>query len=98
MKNIEGLGKRLKELRTERDLTLDMVVYDLQKRFNIEITKGNLSRWENDVNLPSLRLAAYLCLYYNISLDYLIGNTDTKTPVELLTRNKKKENENEKNN
>lgn len=96
MKNIEGLGKRLKELRTERDLTLDMVVYDLQKRFNIEITKGNLSRWENDVNLPSLRLAAYLCLYYNISLDYLIGNTDTKTPVELLTRNKKKENENEK--
>jgi transcriptional regulator with XRE-family HTH domain len=96
MKNIEGLGKRLKELRTERDLTLDMVVYDLHTRFNIEITKGNLSRWENDVNLPSLRLAAYLCLYYNISLDYLIGNTDTKTPVELLTRNKKKENENEK--
>lgn len=90
MKNIDKLGQRLKELRLERGLTLDMVVYDLKQKYDVVITKGNLSRWENNVNTPSLRLAASLCLYYNISLDYLIGNTDTKAPVDLIMRTKKK--------
>lgn len=91
MKNIDKLGQRLKELRLERGLTLDMVVYDLKQKYDVVITKGNLSRWENNVNTPSLRLAASLCLYYNISLDYLIGNTDTKAPVDLIMRTKRKE-------
>ncbi len=88
---MDDLGKRLKALRTERDLTLDMVVYDINNKYQIEITKGNLSRWENNKNMPSLRLAAYLCKYYNVSLDYLIGNTDVRTPIDLLTHKNKKE-------
>lgn len=88
---MDDLGKRLKALRTERDLTLDMVVYDINNKYQIEITKGNLSRWENNKNMPSLRLAAYLCRYYNVSLDYLIGNTDVRTPIDLLTHKNKKE-------
>lgn len=88
---MDGLGERLKELRKERDLTLDMVVYDISKKYNTEITKGNLSRWENGKNVPSLRLAAVLCKYYGVSLDYLIGNTDIRTPIELLTHKSKKE-------
>ena len=86
MDSIDGLGNKLKELRTERDLTLDMVVYDMKHKFNIEITKGHLSRWENGKNNPSLRLAKYLCLYYNVSLDYLLGLTKTKAPVRVLTK------------
>ena len=86
MDNIENFGKRLKELRESRELTMDMVVYDVSNTYQIEFTKGNLSRWENGVNYPSLVYAAYLAKYYNVSLDYLIGNTDVKAPVELLTR------------
>ena len=33
MDTIEGLGNRLKELRTERDMSLDMVVYDINQRY-----------------------------------------------------------------
>lgn len=86
MDELSKLGERLKELRQQRDLTMDMVVYDVSKTYQIEFTKGNLSRWENGVNYPSLVYAAYLAKYYNVSLDYLIGNTDVKAPVELLTR------------
>lgn len=86
METIEGLGERLKELRTERDMTMDMVVYDINHRYNIEISKGHLSKWENSVNVPSLRLAKYLCLYYNVSLDYLLGLTKIKAPVRVLTK------------
>lgn len=91
MENIENIGKRLKELRESRQLTLDMVVYDLDMTYEIELTKGNLSRWENGKNYPSLYYAAYLAKYYGVSVDYLIGNTDIKTPVNLLTKTKKKD-------
>lgn len=86
MDELSKLGERLKELRQQRELTMDMVVYDVSNTYHIEFTKGNLSRWENGINYPSLIYAAYLAKYYNVSLDYLIGNTDVKAPVELLTR------------
>lgn len=85
---MEEFATRIKNLRNERDLSLDMVVYDLEHKFNIEITKSHLSRWENDKNTPSLRFAAYLAAYYGVSLDYLIGNTDVRTPGYLQNRNK----------
>lgn len=88
MENLDDFGKRLRSLREERDLSLDMVVYDIDQKYTIELTKGHLSRWENGKNLPSVRYAAYLAKYYNVSLDYLIGLTDVKTPTNLLARKK----------
>lgn len=85
MERLKELGRRLKELRQQRDLTMDMVVYDVANTYHIEFSKGNLSKWENGINYPSLIYAAYLAKYYNVSLDYLIGNTDVKAPVDLLT-------------
>ena len=42
---MDELGNRLKNLRLERDLTLDMLVLDLKEKFHIEISKANVSRW-----------------------------------------------------
>lgn len=86
---MEIFAKRLKQLRLEKELSLDMVVYDLDKRYNVEITKSHLSRWENDKNDPSIRFAAYLAQYYGVSLDYLLGLTDTRTPADLLAHRRK---------
>ena len=86
---MKDLGERLKNLRTERDLTMDMVCYAMEKNYNIEITRGHLSKWENGKNDPSLRLAAYLAQFYGVSLDYLIGLTDNKAPADVLARGKK---------
>lgn len=83
---IEGLGKRLKELRIERDMSLDMVAYDINQRYNLDLTKGHLSKWENEKNTPNLKFAKYLCLYYNVSLDYLLGLTNIKAPVRVITK------------
>lgn len=81
--NIE-FGERLKALRIDKGLSMDMLVYDINEKFNIELNKGLVSRWENGINEPSLRYAAYLAQYYDVSLDYLIGLTDCKTPARLL--------------
>ena len=79
-----GIGKRLKELRLNKEMSLDLVIWDVNKRYNIELQKGALSRWENGINEPSLYYAKIFADYYNVSLDYLIGLTDDKTPSRLL--------------
>lgn len=91
MADLDGLGKRLKQLREQKDMSMDMVVYAIKDRYNVEISKGHISRWENGKNYPSLHLAAYLCAFYDVSLDYLIGNTDVKTPTRILTKERKQQ-------
>ena len=83
---MKELAERLKQLRTEKELSLDMVIYDLEKKYEVEINKGHLSRWENDKNDPSIRFVAYLAKYYGVSVDYLLGLTDSRTPADLLAR------------
>ena len=62
------IAKRLKELREERDLTMDLLVMDLNEKFDIEIHKSNLSRWEAGLVEPQLRYAVCLAQYFNVRL------------------------------
>lgn len=79
-----NLGEKLKTLRKERDLTLDMLVADMNQRFpELNINKSMLSRWENGINDPSLDYAKAICIYFDVSLDFLIGLTDVRTPPRL---------------
>ena len=82
------MGLRLKALREERDLTMDQVASDMNAKFNLNETdhplnRSMISRWENDKNDPSLENAKYLSQYFDVSLDYLIGLTDKRTPSRL---------------
>lgn len=89
---IKGLGTRIKELRLERDISIELLVDDMNTRYQMEkpLNKSMVSRWENEVNAPSLDNAKYLCDYFNVSLDYLIGLTDVRTPTRLLAKSKRK--------
>ena len=81
------LCERIKGLRKEKDLTMDMLVADLNDKYpELKLNKSMLSRWESGQNQPSLDNAKVLCMYFDVSLDYLIGLTEVKTPSRLLTR------------
>lgn len=90
-----GIGLRIKELRQERDLTMDMLVADMNSKFTLKkpINKSMVSRWEKGNNEPSLENAMYLSMYFDVSVDYLIGVSDTRTPSRLLALQKRKEKE-----
>lgn len=75
---------RIKQLRLEHDLSMDLLVADLKENFPMKINKSMLSRWESGTNDPTLENAKYLSMYFNVSLDYLIGLTDVRTPSRLL--------------
>lgn len=87
---MDVFGLRLKQLRAERELTMDMLVTDMKSLFpNIKIEKSMVSRWEKGENAPSWENVKYLSIYFNVSLDYLAGLTDVRTPSRLLAMKKK---------
>ena len=89
---MNDLGQRIKQLRMERDLTMDMLVADVKSMFpNIKMEKSMLSRWESGENAPSWENVKCLSMYFNVSLDYLAGLTDVRTPSRLLAMRSERE-------
>jgi len=88
------LAERLKQLRAEKDLSMEELVADMNNRFHPEkpLNRSMVSRWESGDNDPTLEKAKLLSEYFDVSLDYLIGLSDVRTPSRVLTMKKKGEN------
>jgi len=76
-----SVGSRIKQLRTERKLTQEELANNLNKRFDIKINKGMISKWESDISEPRLDHAKSMAEYFDVSLDYLIGLSDDIKPI-----------------
>jgi transcriptional regulator with XRE-family HTH domain len=85
------IGKRIKLLRSERDLTMDMLIADMNQRFNLDppLNKSMISRWERQETEPTLESAKNLSQYFDVSVDYLIGVSDISTPSRLQSKGRK---------
>ncbi|MBU5308036.1 helix-turn-helix domain-containing protein [Clostridioides mangenotii] len=68
-------GNRLKQLRFEKDMTGE----ELGKVFNV--TKVAISNWESGRRFPDQDTLIHICDYFNVSIDYLLGRTDNKSPI-----------------
>ena len=66
----ESFGKRLKDLRKERGLTL------VELANEVNIGKSIISLWEQDKCQPSLDKVIALADFFDVSLDYLAGRRD----------------------
>lgn len=84
-------GSRLKKLREDMGLTMDMFVEDINARFGTTFDKSRVSRWERNITDPDLVSAKYISQYYNVSLDYIIGLTTVRTPSRLLASASRKQ-------
>ncbi len=73
MQNALTIGERLKDLRTERNLTLEQLAE------KIGISKSALGKYESD-NGKDISPYSILLLadYYGVSADFLMGRTETK--------------------
>ena len=61
---------RLHELRTERDLSQRAMAKILN------ISQGTYNNWENSNTQPSIEQLIALANFFDVSVDYLIGNSD----------------------
>ena len=66
-------GKRLQELRKEKNLTQE----DLATKLNI--SPQSISKWENNLSTPDLEMLLNLCHILNVSADYILGNNNITT-------------------
>ena len=60
-------GERLKELRTEKNIGQ----VELAKTLNL--SKGIISLWENNLREPKLSNLVLLAQFFNVTIDYLAG-------------------------
>lgn len=63
-------GERLREIRTEKQLTQN----ELAKKLNVSY--NTIYAWETDKQEPSMPTLLKLCEILEVSLDYLFGKTD----------------------
>lgn len=58
-----------------------MTQLDLADRLNVEFS--NVSKWELGKNNPSTELIQKIAIIFNVSIDYLLGQTDNPSPTEI---------------
>ncbi|UYO62829.1 helix-turn-helix domain-containing protein [Acetobacterium wieringae] len=68
-------GKRLKQLRESREITQQ----ELADILNVSV--GTIGMYEIDKRLPNNKNREKIAKYFNVSSDYLLGNTDDPLPV-----------------
>lgn len=73
------LGKKIIELRVKNGLSQDELAEKLNNTYGTSINKGMVSKWENNLSEPKLDHARIISLFFNVSLDELLGlNNDVE--------------------
>lgn len=68
---------RLRQLREERQEKQD----DIANAMGTQ--QGMVSKWENGAVQPDIDMLIKLARYFGVSIDYLVGCSDTRDPVTL---------------
>jgi HTH-type transcriptional regulator, competence development regulator len=76
-----GFKDRLKELRTRKGITQEVLALDLG------IPESTVRRYESsDENTPRRERLEKIADYFGVSVDYLLGRTDDPSPSEKINR------------
>lgn len=67
---MKKFAERLKELRIEKGVT------QIQLAFDTKISKSAIAAWEMCVSVPNANAVVILARYFDVSCDYLLGETD----------------------
>ncbi|WP_143767720.1 helix-turn-helix domain-containing protein [Paenibacillus odorifer] len=68
-------GDLLKKLRSDRKLSLDQFVKEINSRYSTSFSKSMVSRWENNLTDPKMEAVRIIADYFDVSLDVLLENS-----------------------
>ena len=74
---MNSFGSRLRILRLEKNLN----GIELGKIFNF--SKSTISSWENETREPPHKVLMELAKFFDVSIDYLMGNSDIRSPAKI---------------
>ncbi|WP_052446790.1 helix-turn-helix domain-containing protein [Candidatus Soleaferrea massiliensis] len=67
-----GIGDRLRNLREEKDMK------QIELAAALNVVPSTISNYENEVSAPEYEALVKLARYFNVSTDYLLGNSVTR--------------------
>lgn len=70
-----SFGDRLRDLRTERSLTMDQFCDQYNAKMGAKLNKSTVSRYENGTQEPMLTTVASFAEFFGVSPTYLIGDS-----------------------
>ena len=73
---MSSFNERLKDLRIEKRLTQE----ELANAFYLN--KSSISRYERGQQVPELELLQKISEFFQVSTDYILGNSDIRNPYE----------------
>ncbi|HDN3443162.1 TPA: helix-turn-helix transcriptional regulator [Staphylococcus aureus] len=74
-----GIGEGLKKLRKNKNMTMEQLATDLNNKYPdlMKLTKGKISKWENEKEEPRLSTAKILAEYFNVKINDLYSESKT---------------------
>lgn len=72
-------GDRFKALRNEKGLKQEELVTDFNNKYHYSFTRSAISQYENDKRIPEIDALKNFAKYFNVSVDYLLGNIDIRS-------------------
>lgn len=70
-------GERLRKLRTEKGLS----AIEFAEKFKVH--RGTVSNWETGKRTPDADTLSKLSTFFDVSIDYLLGETDSKEKTNI---------------
>ncbi len=76
----DTFGKRFKSLRVEKGITQDELVKQFNEKYFYNFTKSSISMYENDKQVPEVDVLKKWAEFFQVGLDFLLGNSDIRNP------------------
>ncbi len=74
-----NLGHKIKQLRNEKDLSLEKLAHHLS------IAKSILWKYEKDQTIPSAKIIKRIASFFNVSTDYLLFDESEKENITKIS-------------
>lgn len=71
---------RLKELRSDMGISQDKLSKDLKASSGMDISQQRINHYENQNNEPDFDTLVLLADFFHVSVDYIIGHSNIRTP------------------
>jgi len=75
---LSTFGERFKTLRLEKKLKQEELINDFNNKYHYSFTRSAVSQYENNKRIPEIDALKDFANYFNVNLDYLIGNSDVR--------------------
>jgi len=75
---------RFKELRLELKLTQEKFRQQFNHEYNRSYTAAAISQFENDKRTPEISALKDFSDFFNVSIDYLLGQSNIKTEISTI--------------